>query len=88
MVAQSAPDWSVEIHYDEDGKAHIVVMPDDRDDNIYPSFIIYTNESAFCVDELRCDTYRKLGEHHAWADVLRAVQIGLKWEVPTSTSPH
>jgi hypothetical protein len=84
LITPFAPDWSVELHYDEQGIAHIVVMPDDRDDDIYPTFIIYTNESGFCIDELRRDTYRKLAEHRAWNEVLRAVQIGLIWEMSVS----
>ena len=77
------PHWLVELHYNEHGKASIVIMPEDRGDAIYPTFIVRTDGSAFHFDELRCDAYRKLAEHRVWADVLRAVQIRLMWEMPT-----
>ena len=40
--------------------------------------------SRKCVE----DAYRSLGEHSAWADVLRTVRIRLIWEMTFSTMLH
>jgi hypothetical protein len=88
MVAGFVPDWSVELHYDEHGKAAIVIMPEDPDDEISPTLIVYTSGSAFYLDELCCDAYHRLGEHRVWADILRAVRIRLVWETAFPTTIH
>ncbi|MGA2843163.1 MAG: hypothetical protein ABSG18_24030 [Steroidobacteraceae bacterium] len=88
VVAGVAPDWSVELHYDEHGKAAIVIMPEDPDDTIAPTLIVSTTGSAFLLDELRYDAYRRLCESLSWADILRTVQIKLIWEGPFPTTRH
>ena len=87
-IAGCVPNWSVDLHYDEEGKPTIVVMPEDHNDTISPTLIVYANASAFHIDELRGDAYRNLGEHDSWADVLRAVRIRLIWEEPFPTTLH
>jgi len=88
MIAGCVPDWSAELHYDEHGKAAIVIMPEDPDDEISPTLIVYTSGSAFHLDELCCDSYHSLGEHGGWTDILRAVQIRLTWETAFPTTLH
>ena len=88
IVAEVVPDWLVELHYDEYGKAALVVMPDDPDDVVGPTLIIYTSGSTFHLDELHCDAYHRLGEHRGWAEILRAVQIRLIWEMSFPTTLH
>lgn len=88
LIAGVAPDWSVELHYDEDGGATIVIMPEDPDDNIRPTFIVYASGATFHLDELRGDNYRGVGAHAAWTDVLRAVQIRLAWEMTSPATLH
>src|SRR5208337_3883056 len=82
VVAELGPNWSVELHDDIPGKATIVILPADLDAAIGPTLIIHADESAFHLEELDRDAYRKLGEHPVWADVLRAVRIRLMWEMP------
>jgi len=88
VVAGLGPTWSVELHYDMFGKATLVVLPEDLDDVIGPTLIIHADQSAFHVEELCGEAYRKLGEHRAWADVLRAVRVRLIWEMTFSTTLH
>jgi hypothetical protein len=87
-IADCVPDWSVELHHDEDGKSAIVIMPEDLDDMIGPTLIVYTTGSAFHLDELCQDNYRRLGKNLSWAGVLRAVQIRLIWEEPFPPTLH
>jgi hypothetical protein len=80
VIAGPAPDWSVELHYDENAKAALVIMPDDPDDPIAPTLIVSATGSGFQLDELRGDACRGVGENLSWADILRTVQIKLIWE--------
>ncbi len=80
------PNWLVELRYDTNGEAAIVILPDDLDDAIFPTLVARTDESAFHLDELRQDKFRKLAEHPTWTELLREVQFRLMWEMPTPTT--
>jgi hypothetical protein len=88
VIAGFVEDWTVELHYDEHGKAAIVIMPEDSDDRIALTLIVSASGSAFLLDELRYDAYCSLGEDLSWAEVLRAVQIRLTWEGSFPTTLH
>jgi hypothetical protein len=87
-LADLAPNWSVELQYDVLGETTIVVLADDGGDDICPTLIVYADESAFHLEELCGDDYRKLGAYLGWADVLRAVRIRLIWEMPIPATRH
>ncbi len=86
VVAELAPDWSVDLHHDVLGNATIVILPDGADDANGPSLFVHREGAAFHLEELRWGAYRKLGEYPAWGDVLRAVRIRLVWEMPFPTT--
>lgn len=88
VVASLGPTWSVGLHHDARGKATIVVLPEDLDDAIGPTLIIRATRSGFHLEEMCEDACRSLGEHSAWADVLRTVRIRLIWEMTISTLLH
>jgi hypothetical protein len=80
VVAELRPEWSVELHHDVLGKPVIVILPDDLNDPIDPTLSVHRDDAAFHLEELSGDTYRKLGKHRGWDDVLRAVRIRLIWD--------
>jgi hypothetical protein len=88
MIAPLTRDWSVELHRDEFGAASIVIMPDDAGDAIHPTLIVHAAGSGFHLDELGEDTFRKLGEHPTWTDLLRAVRLRLAWDMPFAATRH
>jgi hypothetical protein len=88
VIAGLAPNWSVELHYDEDAKAALVIMPEDPDDPIAPTLIVSATGSGFQLDELRGDACRGVGENLSWAEILRTVQIKLIWEGPFPLTLH
>ncbi len=88
MIAAFMPDWSVELHYDEQRKATIVMMPDDVDSANFPTLIVRGEASAFHLEELLGDAYQDLGEYRSWIDVVRAVRIRLMWDMPVSMTLH
>ncbi len=87
-VVELLPDWSVELHHDELREPMIVIQPENLDDAIGPTLVVYRDETAFHLEELRWDTYRKLGDYRVWADVLRAVRVRLFWEMPLPPTLH
>ena len=88
VVAELRPDWSVELHDNPHGKTLIVILPDDLDNDVDPTIVVRGDDAVFHVEELCGDTYRKLGEHWLWVDVLRAVRSRLIWEMPFPPTLH
>jgi hypothetical protein len=82
------PSWSVAIQYDVRGRATIVAQPEDFEHVVAPTFFIHVARSAFHLEELCGEDCRTLGEYWVWADVLRAVQIRLTWDMPIATTQH
>jgi len=87
-LAELVPDWSVELHHDVLRKPMIVILPENLDDAIGPTLVVYGDETAFHLEELRWDACRKLGDYRVWADVLRAVWVRLFWETPFAPTLH
>ena len=88
VVAELMPDWSVELHLDMLRKPMIVILPENLDDAIGPTLVVYGGDTAFQVKELRWDACRKLGDYRLWTDVLRAVWLRLFWEMPFAPTLH
>jgi len=86
VVAELAPDWSVELRVDVLGAATIVILPENLDDVSGPTLFVHREGSAFRLEELRWGTCRKLDDYPAWSDILRAVRIRLVWEAPFPTT--
>ena len=78
VVGERRPDWSVELHHDPISQPMIVILPESLDDATGPTLVVYSDETAFHLDELRWDVYRRLGDYHAWGDVVGAVRISLE----------
>ncbi len=88
VIAELTPDWSAELHYCALGEPLIVILPDDLDDPAGTSIIVRRDDAMFHLEELYGDTYRKLGEHRRWPDVLRAVRARLIWDMPFPATLH
>jgi hypothetical protein len=88
VVAEFLPDWSVEIHHDVLRQPTIIILPENLDDDGGPTLVVYGDETGFHLEELGWDTYCKLGDYHAWADLVRSVRIRLTWEMPFAMVVH
>src|SRR5271167_4717482 len=62
VVAELMPDWSVELHLDVFRRTMIVILPETLDDAIGPTLVVHGDDTAFHLEELRWDAYRKLGD--------------------------
>lgn len=88
LVAELGATWSVELHDDTPGDATIIILPEDDDGSLDPTLFVHSVGPAFHLDELCGDTFRRLGEHRAWAEILRAVRIRLLGMMPVSPTLH
>jgi hypothetical protein len=88
VVAEFGPNWSVVLHDDIPGDAAILIMPMDLDDTFCPTLFVHRAGSTFHLEELGADTFRKLGEYRAWADVIFAVRSRLLGETPCPATLH
>ena len=89
-VAIAAPNWSVELYDEALGAATIIIMPEDADDEIGPTYFVHREGSTFCLDQLHWDNYSALGRFEDLHDVARAVSIRLlnQSALPTSVTLH
>ena len=88
LVAELGSTWSVELHDDTPGGATIVVQPVDVDDPLDLALFIHRAGSTFLLHELCGDTFRKIGAHLEWAEVVRAVRIRLLGVMPVPPTLH
>jgi hypothetical protein len=60
-IAGAAPDWCVEFYSDMPGTGTIIIMPDDADDDIGPTYFVHREGHMLCLDQLHWDSYSSVG---------------------------
>jgi hypothetical protein len=60
----------------------------DPDDAASPVLFVHREAAVFHLDELCGETFRKLGEHQAWVDLVRAVRSRLLGPIPNRQTLH
>jgi hypothetical protein len=76
------PGWSVELHHDVLGKPIIVVLPRTLADALGPTLIVYGDEAAWHLEELRWDVACRLGDYREWDELLCEIRVRLAWQMP------
>ncbi len=76
-LAETAPDWSVELQGFCTDEAIIVVVPEDGDDLTGPSFVISRETYGFRVDQVHWDVVTEVGVLASMAAVVDVVRIRL-----------
>jgi hypothetical protein len=72
-VTRVAPNWTVELSAISPNDAGLVIMPENADDLVGPTFIVYRASSAIRLDLFQWDSLRGLGEFAALDDAIRIV---------------
>jgi len=88
VLGELGATWSVEIHDDTPGDATIIILPEDVDDPSDLTLFVHSVGPIFHLNELCGETFRRLGEHRASADVLRAVRMRLLGLMPVPPTLH
>lgn len=76
-IADIAPDWSVELSQAFAGESNLVIMPDEADDTIGPTFVIYQDAGKFCIDQVQWDESNPIGIYPNLPTATQAVAIRL-----------
>lgn len=73
-IADLAPGWSMELHETLSGEASLMLMPEDADDEIGPTFVLRSDDGSFFLARYRWDSYSELGEFGSLPDAMRVVR--------------
>jgi hypothetical protein len=90
-IGAAAPDWSVELHCICSGEANLVIMPEDADDALGPTFIIRREGGALCLDQFHWNDYSQIGSFVHLRDAVAVVRThirGLASVTPVSRMRH
>ena len=70
MLADIAPDWSVELHGVSLEDSSLIVLPEDGEDENGPSFAISRDGYALRIDQIHWDELTELGSFGTMSEVL------------------
>ena len=76
-IADIAPDWSVELSQAFAGESNLVIMPEEADDTIGPTFVIYQDAGKFCIDQVQWEESNPIGVYPNLSAATQAVAIML-----------
>lgn len=92
VVAGTSLDWSVELHGICDDQASLIVVPQDGDDAIGPTFAITRDACGLRLDQLHWDELTEIGLFASLHDALDAtVNLLGAWTgcgLPTTVTIH
>ena len=77
MLADIAPDWSVELHGISLEDSSLIVLPEDGEDENGPSFVISRDDYSLRLDQIHWDELTELGSFATLGEVLDAIARGL-----------
>jgi hypothetical protein len=73
-IVQFVPDWSVELHRTFCGEAALVMMPDDADELIWPTFVVRRDGTSFLLELFQWNIQSTVGTYATLGDVVRSVR--------------
>jgi hypothetical protein len=89
---ETAPNWSVELEGICSQEATLVVVPEDGEDVMGPSFVISQETDGLRVNQLHWDVVTEVGVFASLGDVAAAMQVRLAFctdtTVPASVTLH
>lgn len=92
VISVVAPAWSVELSQAFFGESNLVIMPEDADDAVGPTFVIYRDKGGFCLDQVQWDDTSAIGIYAslpAATDAVVLMLAGLAGAMPMpSTLRH
>ena len=92
IMAELAPDWSVELHGIYNEETILIVLPEDGDDAMGPSFVINRETFGLKLDQIHWDKLTEIGVFATLSDVLSAIGTLLGastgFSLPASITVH
>ena len=74
VLAEIAPEWSVELQGICAEEATLILLPEDGDDANGPSFVISRETYGFRLDQVHWDTMTEVGVFASLTDVVSALR--------------
>jgi hypothetical protein len=91
-MAEIAPEWSVELQGICADEATLVLLPEDGDDAMGPSFMVSRETYGFRVDQVHWDVVTEIGVFASMNDVVDVLRLRLAFciglEAPASVTLH
>ena len=91
-MAEIAPDWTVELQGICADEATLVLLPEDGDDTMGPSFMISRETYGFRLDQVHWDTLVECGVYASLNDVITVLAARLAFypdlAIPASVTLH
>jgi hypothetical protein len=92
MLSEVAPEWSVELHGICSDEATLVVLPEDGEDALGPSFAITRESYGLRLDQIHWDELTELGVYPSLNDVIdvmgRILSDRVDFALPASVTIH
>jgi hypothetical protein len=92
MLADIAPQWSVELHGISAEDISLIILPEDGEDALGPSLMISREDYGLRLDQIRWDELTDMGTFPTLGDVVDAVARILQdysdFRLPLSVTIH
>ena len=92
VMAEAAPEWSVELQGLCAEEATLVLLPEDGEDAMGPSFLISRETYGFRVDQVHWDVVTEVGVYVSMSHVVDILRLRLAFcgnlETPASVTVH
>ncbi len=73
-LAEFAPDWATELDGICSDEATLVIVPENGDDEVGPSFVVSRENYGYRLDQVHWDAIHDLGLFASLADIMAAVR--------------
>ncbi|MGD0103756.1 MAG: hypothetical protein ABSC06_06930 [Rhodopila sp.] len=91
-IGDAAPEWSVELQGFCADEATLVLVPEDGDDAMGPSFLVSRETCGFRIDQVHWDVVTEVGVFASMHDVVDVLRSRLAFcnglETPVSVTLH
>lgn len=92
MLADIAPQWSVELHGVCVEDTSLIVLPEDGEDSLGPSFTISREDYGLRLDQIHWDELTELGVFPNLSEVVDVIAYALReftgFRLPRSVTVH
>ena len=76
-MAEAAPEWSVELQGISIDESTLVLLPEDGEDSMGPSFMVSRETYGFRVDQVHWDVVTEVGVFVSMSDVVDVLRLRL-----------
>jgi hypothetical protein len=91
-MAEAAPEWAVELQGMCADEATLVLLPEDGEDSVGPSFMISRETYGFRIDQVHWDAVTEIGVYATMHDIIDILRLRLAFctglEAPASVTLH